>query len=250
LTEAGYLLLPRARKLIHEAIEMREVMSSLQQKVVGHLRIACSTTAGKYILPQLAARFCERHPWIQVSILACSPERVVPRLLEGEANLGVVSYEACGDGLECQEFFEDAITLIVPAEHPWARRQFLEPDQLLDERTIIRGPVSGTRQVMLAGLAKHDISLDDLNVFLELGNAEAIVRTVASGYGVSFVSRLSATCPLEQGYVVEVPVRGLELRRKIYMIRRELDEPNRAQDTFWGFVHDPANIDLLRLAER
>jgi DNA-binding transcriptional LysR family regulator len=250
LTEAGYLLLPRARKLIHEAIEMREVMSSLQQEVVGHLRIACSTTAGKYILPQLAARFCERHPWIQVSILACSPELVVPRLLEGEANLGVVSYEACGDGLECQDFFEDAITMIVPAEHPWARRQFLEPDQLLDERMIIRGPPSGTRQVMLAGLAKHDISLDDLNVFLELGNAEAIVRTVASGYGVSFVSRLSAACPLERGHVVEVPVRGLELRRKIYMIRRELDEPNRAQDTFWGFVHDPANIDLLRLAER
>jgi len=57
LTEAGRLLLPYAHKLVHQVGEVQEMMVSLQQNVVGHLRIACSTTAGKYILPQLAARF-------------------------------------------------------------------------------------------------------------------------------------------------------------------------------------------------
>jgi DNA-binding transcriptional LysR family regulator len=119
LTEAGRLLLPRARKLIHQAIETQEMMASLQQEVAGHLRLACSTTAGKYILPLLAARFCRRYPGIRVTILTSTPEYVVPRLLEGEANLGVVSsYDICSSGLECQEFFRDSITLIVPPGHP------------------------------------------------------------------------------------------------------------------------------------
>jgi DNA-binding transcriptional LysR family regulator len=250
LTEAGRLLLPRARKLIRQSIEMQEVMASLQQKIVGHLRIACSTTAGKYILPLLAARFSQRYPGIRVSILTCTPEHVVPRLLEEEANLGVVSsYEVCGNGLECQEFFKDSIALIVPVNHPWAFRQSIEPENLLEEPIIIREPTSGTRRVMLTELAKHDIALDDLNIFLELSNAEAIVRTVSAGFGVSFVSTLASACPLEQGYVVEVPVTGLELRRTIYMTRRVLDAPNRPQEVFWSFVHDPANADLLRLAE-
>jgi DNA-binding transcriptional LysR family regulator len=113
---------------------------------------------------------------------------------------------------------------------------------------IIREPTSGTRRVMLTELAKHDITLDDLNIFLELSNAEAIVRTVAAGFGVSFVSTLATACPLERGYVVEVPVAGLELMRKVYMVRRSLDEPNRPQEVFWSFVHDPANADLLHLA--
>jgi DNA-binding transcriptional LysR family regulator len=249
LTEAGRLLLPRARKLIHQAIETHEMMASLQEGIVGHLRIACSTTAGKYILPLLAARFCLRYPGIRVSILTCTPEHVVPRLLEGEANLGVVSsYDICTKGLECQEFFKDSITLIVPHGHPWAFRGGIEPGDLLEEPMIIREPTSGTRRVMLTELAKHDITLDNLNVFLELGNAEAIVRTVAAGFGVSFVSTLATGCPVERGNVVEVLVAGLELKRKIYMVRRSLDEPNRAQEVFWSFSHDPANADLLQLA--
>ncbi len=59
LTEAGRMLLPWARKLIKNSIELQEMMDSMQEKVVGHLRIACSTTTGKYILPQFAARFRE-----------------------------------------------------------------------------------------------------------------------------------------------------------------------------------------------
>jgi DNA-binding transcriptional LysR family regulator len=249
LTEAGRLLWPWARRLIRQSIEMQEMMASLQQKIVGHLRLACSTTAGKYILPQLAARFCQRYPGVRVSILTCTPEHVVPRLLEGEANLGVASYEFYESGLECQEFFKDSITLIVPANHPWAFRQSIEPEDLLEEPMIIREPTSGTRRVLLAELAKHDITLDDMNVFLEVGNAEATVKTVAAGFGVSFVSTLATTYPLEQGYVVEVPVAGLELQRTIYMIRRGLDDLNRPQESFWSFIHDPSNADLLRLAE-
>jgi len=249
LTEAGRLLLPYAHKLVHQVGEVQEMMVSLQQKIVGHLRIACSTTAGRYILPQLAARFCQRFPGIQVTILSCIPQHVVPRLLEGEANLAVVSsYDICGNGLECQEFFSDTITLIVPASHPWARKRSGEPAELLDEQMIIREPTSGTRRVMLTELARHDITLDDLSIHLELGNAEAIVRTVEAEFGISFVSTLAADWALKLRRVVAVPVVGLELQRRIYMARRTMEEPNRPQEVFWGFVHDPANADLRGLA--
>ncbi len=249
LSEAGRLLLPFAHKLIHQAIDVQELMASLQEDIVGHLRIACSTTAGKYVLPQLAARFCQRFPGINVSILACRPLHVIPQLLEGEANLAVVSsYDLCGSGFECQEFFKDTIALIVPAEHPWATRDSVDPADLLDEPVLMREPTSGTRRLVLTELAKHDIVLDDLDVFLELGNAEAIARTVEAGFGISFISSLAADYALKLGRVISVPVVDFDLQRTIYMVRRELDAPNRAQEAFWNFVHDPSNADLLRLA--
>jgi len=269
LTEAGRLLLPWAHKLIRQAIEVQEMMDSVQEKIIGHLRIACSTTAGKYILPQLAARFCQRYPGVRISILTCGSEHIVASLLETEANLAVVSSEnLCDNGLECQKFFTDSITLIVPVNHPWALRQHIEPGELLDEPLIMREPTSGTRRMLLTELAQHDITLDDLNIlndrkkipfasdektkktlniFLEVGNAEAIVSTVQAGYGVSFVSVLAAAsaCTLKQ--VVAIPVAGFQLERQIYMMRRSLDIPNRPQEVFWGFIHDPANSDLLRM---
>lgn len=250
LTEAGRLLLPFAHKLVHQANEIQEMMVSLQEDIVGHLRIACSTTAGKYILPRLAARFCHLFPGIRISILACTPQHVVPQLLEGDANIAVVSsYDLCGSDHECQVFFEDTITLIVPADHRRALRDSIEPADLLEEEIIIREPTSGTRRVLMTELAKFDIKQDDLNLLLEMGNAEAIVATVEEGFGVSFVSTLAAEWAIRLGRVISVPVKGIDLRRTIYMVRRILDAPNRPQEAFWNFVHDPSNSDLLRLAE-
>jgi DNA-binding transcriptional LysR family regulator len=248
MTEAGRLLLPWARRLIRESIEMQEMMASFQDKIVGNLRIACSTTSGKYILPQLAARFHNRYPWVKVTILSCTQEHVVPRLLEEEANIGVLSREAFEEGLESQEFFTDHIILVAPGDHKWSLQQSIELTDLIGEPLIIREPTSGTRRVMLTELGEHDIHQEDLNIFLEIGNAEAIVETVAAGFGVAFVSRLSAGNALQTRRVVEIPVAGLDLQRKIYMVRRAMEAPNRAQEVFWGFIHDQSNADLLRMA--
>jgi DNA-binding transcriptional LysR family regulator len=225
------------------------MMSSLDEAIVGDLRISCSTTAGKYILPQMAARFCQQYPGIQVRILACGPERAALDLLGGEAHIGVVSSEVNDPSLESQKFFRDRITLIVPARHRWASRSSIEPQEILEEPLILREETSGTRRVVLAELAKFDISLEDLNIFMELGNAEAIVRTVAAGYGISFVSSLATACPLERGNVVDLAVEGVNLQRTVYMVRKRISAPHRPRDVFWGFIHDPANADLLNMAE-
>lgn len=248
LTEAGRMLVPRARKLLCQTCELKQLMESLREEVSGEIRIACSTTAGKYILPLVAARFCREHPSVWVSILRCTAGYVVPQLLGSEADLGVVSREICGPDLECQRFFLDPIILITPPDHPWAQLREIEPADLIGQPFLIREPTSGTRKVMLTELAKHDITLEDMDLFLELGSAEAIVRTVQAGFGISFVSRLAADWALKQGLVAAVPVAGVDLCRQIYMVRKIICQAKRAVDTFWGYVHNPSNADLLKLA--
>ena len=250
LTEAGKVLLPWARRLLHDTNSMQAMMASIQDNIVGELRIACSTTAGKYVLPQLAARFCQRFPGVKVRILACMPEDVTVRLLDGEAHIGVLSREIPEAGLESQEFFRDIITLIVPSNHRWASRKSIEAGELLEEPLILREETSGTRRVVLSELAKYDIGLDDLDIFMELGNAEAIVRTVAAGYGIAFVSKMATACPLERGNVVDIEVDGVNLKRTIYMARKASSSPHRPRDAFWGFIHAPENMDLIRLPEQ
>jgi DNA-binding transcriptional LysR family regulator len=127
-------------------------------------------------------------------------------------------------------------------------RKSIEPAEILEEKIIMREEKSGTRRVVLTELAKFDISLDDLDVFMELGNAEAIVRTIAAGFGISFVSSLASACPLERGNVIELPVSGLDLQRKVYMVRKRVSAPHRPRDVFWSFIHDPSNADLLQMA--
>jgi DNA-binding transcriptional LysR family regulator len=98
---------------------------------------------------------------------------------------------------------------------------------------------------MLAELSKFDISLEDLNVFLEIGSAEGIMEAIASGYGVSFVSEVASKNLRELGRVVSVPVDGLNIERTIYMVRKRISAPHRPRDVFWNFIHAPENSDLL-----
>jgi LysR family transcriptional regulator, low CO2-responsive transcriptional regulator len=247
LTEAGRALLPWTTKLVKQSNMLKDIARSIKQDVVGSLTIACSTTAGKYILPQLAARFRQQYPQVFVNIPSCTQEDVIPRLLEKDVDLGVVSHEIDNSELESQEFFIDSISLIVPSNHPWTLRSSIEPDELLEEQIIMREPSSGTRRVVLEELAKNDITIDDLNIFLELGNAEAIVRTVAAGYGVAFVSTLAAECPFGRGQIKSVTINRLNLSRTIFMVRKRLDTAHHPQEVFWRFVHEPNNADLLQL---
>ena len=250
LTDAGKLLVPWARRVMRDSIEMQEMMESLKEGMAGNLQIACSTTAGKYVLPHLAARFSIRHPNVRTKLLRCTPSSVVMNLLEGDANLGVVSYEIPGKEIELQEFFHDSITMIVPSDHPFVLREKILPEDLLGEQIIMREDTSGTRKIVLTELASHDISLDDLNNFMEVANAEAIVRTVAAGYGISFVSKLAAACAIDRGNVIAIPVEGLNLVRTVFMVRKRLKVYHRPADAFWGFIHDPTNKDLIDMASR
>jgi DNA-binding transcriptional LysR family regulator len=247
MTEAGQLLLPWARHLLHDMDDLKEMMSSLQETAVGELNIVCSTSIGKYVLPQLATRFCLLYPKIKVHLLACKPETTPLNLLAGIAHIGVASIEVDDRGLESQEFVRDTIGLIVPINHPWVGRSSIEPAEIIAEPLFIREETSGTRRAMLTELSKFDISLEDLNIFMEIGSTEGIMEAVSTGYGISFVSCLASRHLRDLRKIAGVHVEGLNMHRATYMVRKRISPPQRARDVFWGFINAPENADLLDL---
>lgn len=236
LTEAGQVLASMARELLASAQRVEQTMLSLQGEVVGELSIGCSTASGKYLLPGLIARFRRQYPQVRINVLVTSRESVIHKLLSGEVSLGVTSKKIEHFDLEYQDFFRDDVILIVPAGHRWANNRKIYPDDLLDEPLILREEVAGTREVLMDGLLKRDISPDMLNIAMVLGNAEAIEMAVEEGLGVAFVSRLAAARGIALGRIVEVVVEGMELTRNLYLARNRRQSLTRAQVEFWEFA--------------
>lgn len=250
LTEAGKMLVPWARKLLRQSYEIKDMMSSVDQEAVGQLDLACSTASGKYVLPHLTARFKERFPGVIIRILPCAPSSLVSRLLENRAHLGLISSEMADHSLESQTLYVDTIRLIIPPDHPWTSRKMISASDILDERIIMREEDSGTRKVIMSELLKSDINYDDLNIFIELGNAEGILELVAGGYGISFLSSLVCRSAIQAGRIATIEVEGLTMHRRIFMVRKAIHSPHRVTEAFWSFVHDPSNQDLLPMPER
>jgi DNA-binding transcriptional LysR family regulator len=238
LTEAGEVLLPVARELLDLSWRIEEMMRSLKGQVVGHLVIGCTTTAGKYVLPLVAAAFGQHHPGVRVTIEMCNCASIVDPLLAQEVHLGISSTKIVHQAMECQPFFTDHVVLVVPADHPFARRSSVQPIELLDQPFILQEEGSSTCQMVQEGLAGYSISLDQLHVVMEVGNEEAIEMAVEHGLGMAFISRLAARHGLELGRLVDIPVEGLCLERPLYMVRHSRCAKTTAQSRFWDFVRE------------
>ncbi len=236
LTEAGRILAPLAKDLLVRARRAEEAVASLQGEVVGDLVIACSTTSGKYVLPQLVAGFRSRHSQVVARIAVTDQSAAIRMVLEGVAHLAVTSTRMDPPDLESQPFFTDPIVLIVPRAHRWARNGRVRPGDLLNEQLLLREASSGTRKALLDGLAAHGIRLEHLSVAMELGNAEAIEMAVEAGLGISFVSFMAATKGIELGRVAMVPVDSLELERSLFLVRTPRHAATRAQMAFCEYA--------------
>jgi len=236
LTEPGQVFVPMARELISSCQRIEQTMLSLQDEVIGELTIGCSTASGKYVLPGLIANFRKKFPKVRVNILVNSRDSIIKKLSTGEIVFGASSKQIQHPDLEYQDFFEDLVTLIVPAGHRWAQFRRVLPDDLLDEPMIIREEAAGTREVLIEGLRQHDISPDMLNIAMVLGNTEAIEIAVEEGLGIAFVSRLAAARGLELGRVVEVEVEGMNLTRALYLVRDRRKPLARAHIELWEFI--------------
>lgn len=239
LTEIGQALRPMVMELVSAARRMEETVSSLQGEVVGEFEIGCSTASGKYLLPNLIARYRRMYPLVRINVLVTSRDSVIKKLVSGEVAMGVSSRRIDHRDLDYKDFFLDEVILIAPADHRWAGYRRVYPDDLLDEPMVLREESSGTIEILKTGLLEHDISFDMLNVTMGLGNAEAIEMAVEEGIGVAFISRLAAARGIELGRIVEVEVEGMKLFRKIYLARNQRFPTTRAQSEFWDFVHQP-----------
>lgn len=236
LSETGESLLPMARDVLRSARLLEDSLHSMNNEVGGELLLACSTSAGKYLMPVLLSMFQEQYPAVHPRVKIMGRERVFENLLDQYIPIGVVSKFLDHREIECQPLFEDRIYLIVPVNHPWAEYGYATPDDLIDQKIILREELSGTCETVMQELKKFSITPDMLNVTMELGNPEAIEMAVERGVGIAFVSEMVAARGLAFGHIKKVELQGVDLRRTVYMARHVNRPFTRAQNLFWQFA--------------
>lgn len=192
LTEAGRIFLPEARAVLARAEEARHALDDLAGLARGEVRIAASQTVATYWIPGRMARFAADNPGIHLTLAVGNTTQAAALVLKGEADLGFVEGEVEEPSLARQVVGGDRISLYVAATHPLARREVTRAD--LEAATwVLREPGSGTRDHLMAGLAKSGIAPASLRVRLELPSNGAVLEAMEAGGLVAAVSDLAAT---------------------------------------------------------
>ncbi|EQD57660.1 transcriptional regulator, LysR family, partial [mine drainage metagenome] len=85
---------------------------------------------------------------------------------------------------------------------------------------VIREPGSGTRRALEDLVAREGLSLEDLNIFLELPGNEAVRAAVEAGAGATIISRHVVASAIAAGRLKEIPI---DLPQREYALLRHRD---------------------------
>ncbi len=248
LSEAGKSILPMARDVLNSARLLEDALSNVNGEVAGDLSIGCATTSGRYFIPNLLASFQRDYPHVRTRVSLMRRQDVLDGLLDQTLNIGIIGRFVEHRDLQIQPLLEDRVILIVPAHHPWANLKQVKPADVLEQPFISREVNSGTYEVLFDNLRRHGIDPDNLNVVMQLGDAEAVEMAVEKGIGITFISEMMAARSLALGRVKKVAVEGFNVTQPVYMVRHVSRMFTHAEAKLWEFVklhHEELTAELL-----
>ncbi len=188
-TEAGRVLYNCTQNIIKEIDKTEMAMQSILETGKDVLAIGASSIPGQYILPNLVKEFKADHPHTSISLVITDTQTVFKRISEWEQDVGIVGGWNASRKIDGFKWIEDELVVVVPRDNCHAGRGEVAIKELLQENWILRNKGSGTRKAMENLLESLSISVDDLNIYLEVGSSEAIITMIEQGIGISIVSK-------------------------------------------------------------
>lgn len=220
-TAAGEALHRYAEEILRLTREAREAVSEISAGAAGRLTVGASSTLATYILPPLLRQFREEYPRIELGVTTGISARILERVREGRADIGLVTTE--GDArpdaaLLLTPLAEFDTVVVLPRDHPLtARGRLCAADLAGTPLTLME---SGTN---LRTYVDHIFNASGVSatVALEMDSVEAIKRMVEAGLGVSLLPEIAVRSEVALGNLVARPLTDEPLEhRRIALVRR------------------------------
>jgi len=214
LTDAGQVVLDHARRFENLRSELTQALAELRDNATGRLLIGANESATLYLLP-LISRYRRRYPRVKVQVRRCQSSKIPTEIIEGDLELGVVSYDPNDSRLTSRIIFTDHLACVVAPQHRLARRRSVSITDLGMETFIGHIVVSPYKEVVVREFERLRVPL---NRDLEMPTVEAIRKMVQRNEGVAFLPRMCVEDEIAQGTLREIQVKGLMPERKIRLV--------------------------------
>ena len=192
LTDAGELLVARARRALAEVDAAREELEDLAGVRAGRVVIGAMQSLGPYDLSVLLAEFHAAHPGVELSVREGVSDELLALLRADAVDLAFLSLagDAPGSDLGHQRLLDEELVAILPPGHRLSRRRRIGLDELRGERYIQFREGAGLRRVVAIAARTAGFTFEPA---FESNEVARIRAMVARGLGVAVLPRSDAT---------------------------------------------------------
>ena len=223
VTEPGEHVLKSIELIMREVGNLRRIGEQFSAQDSGTLSIATTHTQARYVLPQPVARLREAYPKVNVSLHQGSPDQVARMVLDEVAEIGIATESLSQyDDLVTLPCYEWQHMLVIPSDHPLAKKEHITLEDLAHEPLITYHPsFTGRTKVDQAFATKHLHP----RIALEAIDSDVIKTYVRLGLGVGIVAEMAVRddgtnadlVALPAGHLFGINVARVAFKRSAYL---------------------------------
>lgn len=206
VTPAGQVVYGHARRIAALVERAKVDVLTLSHPERGQVSVAAVTTVGLFTLPNLLREFRQRYPLVRFQVWSGRTDGVLDRLLEGNADIGLLSAPIAHPRLECVPLFDDPVVLVAS---PAVARGLPDPlplEALAEIDMILYQAPSRFRTLVEAALEQAGAYP---RISMEFDSHEAVKAAALAGYGVAVVPLEAVGDELSSGLLMRLQVAGL-----------------------------------------
>jgi len=229
LTPAGKLYNDFCRDILSREEELGLALESLKHELDGAVRVASIYSIGLSEMSHLQEEFSARYPTVQLQVEYMRPEKVYEAVLNGAADLGLVSYPEASREIAAIPWRDEEMQVAVPPSHPFALRDEVYPADLNGQTFIGFDEDLSIRRDLDRFLRAQGV---EVNLAMHFDNIQTIKEAVALGTGISILPARTMQPEIVQGRLVAVKLHAPDLVRPVGVVHRKRKRLNRAAQAF------------------
>ena len=169
-------------------------------------------TIAEFMLPRILGEFKSLYPLVQPRLVVANSESIETRVSEHLLDIGFIESPGHLPTLESEICCDDELQVVCSPSFPLAKLKTVSPKQLPNLPYISRESGSGSREFTEAYLQNAGLSIDDLNLVMEMGSPVSLNGVVETGLGFAIASRASIVKAHKLGILVAIPLKPKLIR--------------------------------------
>jgi len=217
LTEAGEMLLGRARKILREHDTALMEVAELTGAEHGRLRIgSASAMFATMQLPDILQQLKEKFPNAEVTVVSGTSLALVEKISHGEIDAAFVSLPVESTNIQTELLFSDEIVAIVHPQHKLAKQKVISAAALAGEQLIMGERGGNTRRLVDDFFSQMGVKP---NIVMELSRQSAINLMVEKNMGVGIAGAKAVAEEIKSGKFVSWLIEGAQINWDLGLAR-------------------------------
>jgi len=217
LTALGQAYYEGCKKLVEQYLELETSLRQTNGQLTVTVRVAAIYSVGLWDMGCCIERFEARHPHAKVQMEYLHPNQVSQKVLDGSADLGLLSFPGRAKELTVLPWREEEMVVACAPGHPLAGSQSVPPARLDGEKYVAFDKALVIRREIDRFLRDHEATVE---VVLEFDNVETIKKAVEIGAGLALLPEPTLRQELRSGGIRALRLEGCRLVRPLGIIHR------------------------------